>query len=271
MRRHRPAPSSPTAPTCTTVRSTSPIPSRYRVMLHVSFRHRDAGWGGYQAWPFRGFSFELSKFVQRATPRQLALLGVPGPGHPYWNEATLAGVQAPLSRARHGALARRAALRRGVSRRATASPAPPWARAGRVRPRGPGRGAAPHGGAPPAPAARPAGPSTRPAGMLIAGLPLRFDGAVSAALFMMARVKPISWMRSAPGMVEGGGPSAAERHVGMRRTEDEVRLVEEVRHGLVELRDGSARWRRPVRGCSAPAPPRPRPASRATARPARSG
>ena len=69
-------------------------PSRYRVMLHVSFRHRDAGWGGYQAWPFRGFSFELTKFVQQATPRQLALLGVPEPGHPYWNEATLAGVQA---------------------------------------------------------------------------------------------------------------------------------------------------------------------------------
>ena len=69
-------------------------PMRWRVMLHVSFRHRDAGWGGYQAWPFRGFSFELSKYVQQATPRQLALLGVPEPGHPYWNETTLAGVQA---------------------------------------------------------------------------------------------------------------------------------------------------------------------------------
>jgi hypothetical protein len=69
-------------------------PTRYRVMLHVSFRHRDAGWGGYQAWPFRGFSPELTKYVQQATPRQLALLGVPRPGHVYWNEATLAGVQA---------------------------------------------------------------------------------------------------------------------------------------------------------------------------------
>ena len=69
-------------------------PTRYRIMLHVSFRHRDAAWGGYQAWPFRGFSVELSKFVQQATPRQLALMGVPEPGHPYWNEATLAGVQA---------------------------------------------------------------------------------------------------------------------------------------------------------------------------------
>ena len=26
-------------------------PTRYRVMLHVSFRHREAGWGGYQAGP----------------------------------------------------------------------------------------------------------------------------------------------------------------------------------------------------------------------------
>ena len=68
--------------------------TRYRIMIHVSFRHRDAGWGGYQAWPFRGFSPELTKYVQQATPRQLALLGVPLPGHPYWNEATLAGVQA---------------------------------------------------------------------------------------------------------------------------------------------------------------------------------
>ena len=69
-------------------------PARHRIMLHVSFRHRDAGWGGYQAWPFRGFSPELAKYVAQATPRQLALMGVPPPGHPYWNDATLAGVQA---------------------------------------------------------------------------------------------------------------------------------------------------------------------------------
>jgi ectoine hydroxylase-related dioxygenase (phytanoyl-CoA dioxygenase family) len=69
-------------------------PTRYRVMIHVSFRHRDAGWGGYQAWPFKGFSPELSKYVQGATPRQLALFGIPLPGHPYWDETTIAGVQA---------------------------------------------------------------------------------------------------------------------------------------------------------------------------------
>jgi hypothetical protein len=68
--------------------------TRLRIMIHVSFRHRDAEWGGYQAWPFRGFSPELSKFVQQATPRQLALLGIPLPGHPYWTTDTVAGVQA---------------------------------------------------------------------------------------------------------------------------------------------------------------------------------
>ena len=68
--------------------------TRYRVMIHVAFRHRDAGWGGYQAWPFRGFSPELTKYMRQATPRQLALLGIPLPGHDYWTEETLAGVQA---------------------------------------------------------------------------------------------------------------------------------------------------------------------------------
>ncbi|HEY1827349.1 MAG TPA: phytanoyl-CoA dioxygenase family protein [Acidimicrobiales bacterium] len=69
-------------------------PARHRVMLHVSFKHRDAHWGGYQAWPFRGFAPELSKFVQQATPRQLTAFGFPPPGHRYWDEPTLRGVQA---------------------------------------------------------------------------------------------------------------------------------------------------------------------------------
>jgi ectoine hydroxylase-related dioxygenase (phytanoyl-CoA dioxygenase family) len=69
-------------------------PTRHRIMLHVSFKARDAVWGGYQAWPFRGFSPELSKWVQQATPRQLTVFGFPEPGHPYWTEDTLDGVQA---------------------------------------------------------------------------------------------------------------------------------------------------------------------------------
>jgi hypothetical protein len=67
-------------------------PSRSRFMLHVSYRPASLEWGGYQAWPFKGFSAEWHSFVQQATPRQLAVLGFPRPGHPYWTEETLAGV-----------------------------------------------------------------------------------------------------------------------------------------------------------------------------------
>jgi ectoine hydroxylase-related dioxygenase (phytanoyl-CoA dioxygenase family) len=69
-------------------------PTRHRIMLHVSFKARHAGWGGYQAWPFRGFSPELTKFVAQATPRQLTVFGFPEPGHPYWNDSTITGVGA---------------------------------------------------------------------------------------------------------------------------------------------------------------------------------
>jgi len=68
--------------------------ARARFMLHVSYRPAPAEWGGYQAWPFKGFSAEWHDFAQRATPPQLAVLGFPPPGHPYWTEASLAGVQA---------------------------------------------------------------------------------------------------------------------------------------------------------------------------------
>ena len=96
-------------------------------------------------------------------------------------------------------------------------------------------------------------PSTSPAGMLTAGLPLRFEGAVSAALFMMAREKPSSWMRSAPGMVDGGGPFGGKGDIGIGGAHDEVGRGEEIGHRLVELTpvrlDGSRLLQRvPVHG-----------------------
>jgi ectoine hydroxylase-related dioxygenase (phytanoyl-CoA dioxygenase family) len=63
-----------------------------RFMLHVSFKCAAMEWGGYQAWPFKGFSTEWHNFVQGAGPRQLTVLGFPAPGHPFWTEETLAGV-----------------------------------------------------------------------------------------------------------------------------------------------------------------------------------
>jgi hypothetical protein len=49
-------------------------------------------WGGYQAWPIKGFSPEWHRFVAEAGPRQLEVLGFPRPGHSYWTADTLAGV-----------------------------------------------------------------------------------------------------------------------------------------------------------------------------------
>jgi phytanoyl-CoA dioxygenase PhyH len=69
-------------------------PGHRRVMLHVSFKPRRAEWGGYQSWSFKGLKPEWSKFVQQATCRQMTLLGMPEPGHAYWNEETLDGVAA---------------------------------------------------------------------------------------------------------------------------------------------------------------------------------
>ena len=67
-------------------------PTQARFMLHVSYKPAGAEWGGYQAWPFKGFSPEWHNFVQSATPRQLGVLGFPGPGHPFWTKETVDGV-----------------------------------------------------------------------------------------------------------------------------------------------------------------------------------
>jgi hypothetical protein len=71
-------------------------------------------WMGYQAWPRDSHTFpDLERFIGRATPRQRELLGIPAPGHPYWNEETIAGNAArypgfdatPYERALHEAQA----------------------------------------------------------------------------------------------------------------------------------------------------------------------
>jgi len=67
-------------------------PTQARFMLHVSYKPASLEWGGYQAWPVKGFSAEWHNFVQQATPRQLTVLGFPPPGHAFWTDETLAGV-----------------------------------------------------------------------------------------------------------------------------------------------------------------------------------
>jgi hypothetical protein len=69
-------------------------PGSVRFMLHVAFKPATSDFGGYQAWPIKGYSTEWFDFVRQASPRQLALFSIPRPGDPYWTEETLAGVAA---------------------------------------------------------------------------------------------------------------------------------------------------------------------------------
>jgi hypothetical protein len=69
-------------------------PSSARFMLHVSFKPACTDWLGSQAWPGAAEGMAWHRFANRASVRQLSALGFPPPGHPYWNEQTLAGVGA---------------------------------------------------------------------------------------------------------------------------------------------------------------------------------
>lgn len=75
------------------VRMTAPAAARF--MLHVSYKPANTDWlGSSQAWPGAAEDMAWHRFMQRATLRQLVVLGFPPPGNPYWNEATLDGVSA---------------------------------------------------------------------------------------------------------------------------------------------------------------------------------
>jgi len=69
-------------------------PRSARFMLHVSFKPAGTDWLGSQAWPGAAEGMAWHRFANGATVRQLSALGFPPPGHPYWNEDTLAGVAA---------------------------------------------------------------------------------------------------------------------------------------------------------------------------------
>lgn len=68
-------------------------PARVRYMMHVSYKSSNMEWGGFHAWPYKGFSFDWHNFVAWATPRQLEVVGFPAPGHPFWTEETIDGVR----------------------------------------------------------------------------------------------------------------------------------------------------------------------------------
>lgn len=69
---------------------TEPRGARYT--LHLNFRAASTDWAQRRVWTEVVGRPAWHDFVNRATPRQLALFGWPKPGHPYWTDQTLAGM-----------------------------------------------------------------------------------------------------------------------------------------------------------------------------------
>jgi len=65
-------------------------PNGFRIVHHAVYRKRGHEWMDFTAWPVI-FDVETGqRCIERLTPRQRELLGIPAPGHPYWTEETVA-------------------------------------------------------------------------------------------------------------------------------------------------------------------------------------
>lgn len=64
-------------------------PDASRFVLVVAFRPAQADWFGYDAFPRLGSDSRWAAFVAGKTPDQLALFGIPRPGHAFWTPATV--------------------------------------------------------------------------------------------------------------------------------------------------------------------------------------
>lgn len=60
-----------------------------RFVLVTAFRPARADWYGYDAFPRLGNDHTFRTFVAGKSPEDLALFGIPRPGHAYWNDATV--------------------------------------------------------------------------------------------------------------------------------------------------------------------------------------
>ncbi len=64
-------------------------PDASRAVLVIGFRPAPADWFSYDAFGRLGGNPLFADFVRGKTPEELALFGIPRPGHPYWNAATV--------------------------------------------------------------------------------------------------------------------------------------------------------------------------------------
>jgi hypothetical protein len=69
-------------------------PDASRFVLVAAFRPAQAEWFGYDAFPRLGGNLTFRSFATGKSPEELALFGVPRPGHPYWNKATVKAMAA---------------------------------------------------------------------------------------------------------------------------------------------------------------------------------
>lgn len=60
-----------------------------RFVLVVAFRPAQADWFGYDEFPRMGSDPTFCSFAAGKSPEQMALFGVPRPGHAFWNETTV--------------------------------------------------------------------------------------------------------------------------------------------------------------------------------------
>lgn len=73
-------------------RGTDLAPGRERHVLVVAFKPAGLDWIGFDAHPPLVNSADFRAFVEASTPEELALFGVPRPGHRYWTSATVDGM-----------------------------------------------------------------------------------------------------------------------------------------------------------------------------------
>lgn len=64
-------------------------PGGARVLYNVSYKAAGHDWIGFETYQPQATGAPFARLVAECTPRQLAVLGVPEPGHPFWNDAML--------------------------------------------------------------------------------------------------------------------------------------------------------------------------------------
>ena len=65
-------------------------PGAGRFFFNLGYRAAGVDWTGALPWPRRGVDPRVPAWIEGLNPRQLAALGFPPPGHPYWDAETLA-------------------------------------------------------------------------------------------------------------------------------------------------------------------------------------